>query len=266
MLKELVPTPVGTGESLSTPEMWAENFRAVGRLKERHRRSMIRDQRWFLIDKHMRSGGDILDAGCGAGEWPAFLQERGYRVTGVDYSTELVGRLKEMYPRGDWKSGSIVDLPLAASSFDGIISWGVIEHDEDGPQAALREFLRVLRPGGKLIVTVPLHDKWNERASTYLIKLWAKENLKLSRPVREVFFQYYMKESELAAFVSKAGFQVIETGKLPPALLGKALPHVYHATKGNRILSGLLHRLFAALFAWDRRWYHMIYCVAERPR
>jgi SAM-dependent methyltransferase len=265
MLKESLPTPTLDSTTASTPEMWAANFRAARRLTNRQRRAMERDRCYTLIRRYLPPGAKILDAGCGAGEWPTFLREKGYQVTGLDYSDELVARLRDMYPDGDWMQGSILDLPLPSESFDGIISWGVIEHDENGPQTALREFARILRPGGRMIVTVPLHDGWNERASNYLIRLLETQNRAAGRTTHDVFFQYYMTEADLAAFASDTPLRVLDTGRLPPALLGKALPWLYHATKSNRIVSALLHRAFAALFFWNAGWYHMIYCVAERP-
>jgi SAM-dependent methyltransferase len=265
MLKESWHIPAPEGATASTPDLWAENFRSARPLTDRRRRTLERERCYKLIQRYIPRGGSVLDAGCGAGEWAAFLREKGYRVTGLDYSAELVARLREMYPAGDWLQGSILELPVPDASFDGIISWGAIEHDEDGPETALREFARVLRPGGRMIVTVPVHDRWAEGASRHLIRLLEHQNGADRSHTREVFFQYYMTEAELSDFVSATPLRVIETGRLGPALLGKGLPRLYHATKSQRIVSALLHRAFAAMFFWNVAWYHMIYCVAERP-
>jgi ubiquinone/menaquinone biosynthesis C-methylase UbiE len=149
----------------STPEMWADNFVASGRLGLRHRLAFRADHRWRLIQQHIRRGARILDAGCGAGEWVAFLNENGFDAEGLDYSEELIGRVGRMYPKYRWKLGTVQNMPYADGSMSAVISWGVIEHDEAGPAAALADFHRVLGPGGVTIVTVPIDSDRQRRAS-----------------------------------------------------------------------------------------------------
>jgi len=79
-----------------------------------------------------------------------------YRAEGLDYSSELITRLRNTYPNRTWSEARTQSMPYADATFDAIVSWGVIEHDPNGPHQALSEFRRVLNPHGRIIVTVPV--------------------------------------------------------------------------------------------------------------
>jgi len=103
-----------------------------------------------------KPGLAVLDAGCGRGEVLHACALAGAEVAGVDYSEAAVEITRETlaeFPQADIRRGDVTDLPWDDGSFDRILFSDVIEH-LDPPQTApaLREFLRVLRPGGYLIV------------------------------------------------------------------------------------------------------------------
>lgn len=184
----------------SAPEGWADNFSKGGSIARtlayaRFKRSAC----WQEIRARITPGQRVLDAGCGTGEWVRFLSSEGIRSVGLDYSEELVARLKRDVPENEWTHGSVQSLPFPDSSMDGVISWGVIEHDESGPGAALREFYRVLKPGGWVFVTVPLDSPSHRRSS--------ERQFGMRRRDRE-FFQYFFSETELADAVRDVGFDV----------------------------------------------------------
>jgi len=51
--------------------------------------------------------------------------------------------------------------------FDAVVSYGVFEHFEDGAEKALHEHLRVLKPGGNLVITLPYHNRWDRFIGRY---------------------------------------------------------------------------------------------------
>lgn len=95
--------------------------------------------------------GTLLDAGCGGRKF-ARLFTRLDRYIGMDRPDT---RREMTYgASGVDVCGDVYRIPFAADSLDGVFSDSVLEHLED-PQAALREFHRILKPGGRLILTVP---------------------------------------------------------------------------------------------------------------
>jgi SAM-dependent methyltransferase len=113
----------------------------------------------------------ILDAGCGSGRNMVELARHG-TVTGVELSETSV-RLARARNVGEVISGSVLDMPFPADSFDLAVSLDVIEHLEDD-LGALREMRRTVTPGGSLLVTVPAypwlwsgHDEINHHHRRY---------------------------------------------------------------------------------------------------
>src|SRR5271170_14908 len=101
------------------------------------------------------AGARILDAGCGSGRNMVELARLG-TVTGVELSETSVELARER-DVGEVIAGSVLEMPFAEDSFDLAVSLDVIEHLQDD-LAALREFRRVIAPGGALLVTVPAYQ------------------------------------------------------------------------------------------------------------
>jgi SAM-dependent methyltransferase len=247
--------PVSAGATTaSTPEAWAKNFAASKKSSRWGEMRLAAGLEMQLIERYLRKGATILDAGCGFGEWAALLAKRGYRTIGVDYSSELIGRLREAHPDCEWTQADIRALPNAEASVDGVISWGVIEHDEAGPEAALREFRRILRPNGIAIVTVPIDSHAARRAGEILDRQPGREH---------AFFQYLMSPEELRAEAANAGFEVLESGTLPVAHLALVAPRLMQRLRGPafRIANLAVHYLMS----WIERYRVMHYVVLRKP-
>jgi len=109
--------------------------------------SLYRD----LILEHLRPGQRLLDAGCG--RYMKFCKDLSSTadVFGIDLESTLETDNRTA-PFG--VRGNLDVLPFASNSFDMVISRSVVEHLED-PGRVFREFCRVLRPGGKVVIITP---------------------------------------------------------------------------------------------------------------
>ncbi|MDD2892294.1 MAG: class I SAM-dependent methyltransferase [Halothiobacillaceae bacterium] len=97
--------------------------------------------------------GRLLDVGCGGGRFLRRMQKRGWQVAGTDFDEQATRRVSERYGI-ETHVGDLPQCALPAASFDAITLSQSIEHLYD-PGATLRECLRLLRPGGLLVMTTP---------------------------------------------------------------------------------------------------------------
>jgi ubiquinone/menaquinone biosynthesis C-methylase UbiE len=111
------------------------------------------------LDRLGLTRGDwLLDAGCGGGRHCFGALDRGARVSGVDLDLDSLrlarAGLRERPGVAGVLRGDVFRLPYRDGQFDRVICSEVMEHVHDYP-GAIRELVRVLRPGGTLAVTIP---------------------------------------------------------------------------------------------------------------
>ncbi|MBI9020935.1 MAG: methyltransferase domain-containing protein [Verrucomicrobia bacterium] len=118
----------------------------------------------------LQPGMQVLDIACGPGftacELAKFIGETG-RVTGVDINEELIAvahqaKASEGVENVAFSSGNVYELTLPENSFDFVYARFVFQHLEK-PQLALKNILKVLKPGGVLCV-LDIDDNWTSFA------------------------------------------------------------------------------------------------------
>lgn len=114
-----------------------------------------------------RGPGEFLDAGMGPGRLCAEMQARGFTAFGVDLSDRMVKLARARLPDASERlvQGTLTALPFPPASFDAVVATGVLEY-VDRPDEAIREISRVLRPRGRVILSIP------NQVSTYI--LWQR--------------------------------------------------------------------------------------------
>ena len=103
------------------------------------------------------AGGAVLDYGCGIGLMSMLLAKNGFTVTGVDISEQFIESAKSRFGKHPSMTFEVIDgLPLRfpEGAFDVVASSDVLEHCT-GIDDILREFKRLLRPGGLLVIETP---------------------------------------------------------------------------------------------------------------
>jgi ubiquinone/menaquinone biosynthesis C-methylase UbiE len=110
-----------------------------------------------FVDFDSLRGKDVLEVGCGSGFAVQLFAEAGAKVSAVDLTEWAVettrARLRAFGLEADVNEGDGEHLRFEDATFDLVFSWGVIHHSSDMDQA-LRELVRVCRPGGKLVLMV----------------------------------------------------------------------------------------------------------------
>ena len=112
------------------------------------------------LEKYVPFEGRVLDYGCGPGYLIRHLLQRGLACEGLDFSTGTVERVRAQFDGHPLFRGATVatqlPTPLEDASIDLLLSVEMVEHLFDEQLLpTFREFHRVLRPGGTLVVTTP---------------------------------------------------------------------------------------------------------------
>lgn len=126
--------------------------------------------------ENVRKGERILDIGCGNGILYDALAKKSIDYTGLDVSAKLLKLARTRMPaKAKFIKGSILDLPFQDNSFDWVFAFAVLHHipSKELQNQAVREIYRVLKPGGKIIISV-----WN------LYSDYAKNRFKIAEQLK----------------------------------------------------------------------------------
>lgn len=126
-------------------------------------RPRVRENKTRVL-KNIPRGATVLDVGCGNGIVYEFLDQKSIFYTGIDISSKLISiaRLRALKYKGNsrykFKIASIISLPFNNNSFSHVLCFAIMHHipSYELRDAGFKEAYRILKPGGKLCVTV-----WN---------------------------------------------------------------------------------------------------------
>jgi demethylmenaquinone methyltransferase / 2-methoxy-6-polyprenyl-1,4-benzoquinol methylase len=109
------------------------------------------DRRWrrLAAETVVRPGDAVLDACCGTGDLAIAAERAGGRVTGLDFSEQMLVRARSKSDSVEWVLGDVTALPFDEASFDAVtVGFGI--RNVPDLDVGLAELARVLRPGGRV--------------------------------------------------------------------------------------------------------------------
>jgi SAM-dependent methyltransferase len=140
-----------------------------------------------LLDRFAESvgaGAAVCDIGSGPGQIARFLQDRGLSMRGIDLSEEMIKCGRRLNPDISFERGDMLALDLPADSLAAIVSFFAIIHlSRDDAARGLQEMYRVLKPGGKLLISFHrgdgmLHrDLWYDKPVSIDVTLFQKDEM-----------------------------------------------------------------------------------------
>ncbi len=187
------------------------------------------------------SGIRVLDAGCGTGGFLRRLAAQSVpaEITGIDLSPIACALARERGSTGVVE-GSVTSLPYPDGHFSAVTSLDVIYH-LDHPSEALREFHRVLRPGGRVIINVPAY-RW----------LWSYHD-------EAVHGRHRFTRPELTRLLIETGFAEPRGTywnllPLPAIIVKRKLLNSSNESSDVRMYSPWLETGLSAAMALERAW------------
>jgi SAM-dependent methyltransferase len=144
----MATTTTTTGSAEVQGRLWGERADDWAEIQERQ----VEPAFTAALDAlEVGAGTTMLDAGCGAGMVLRLAADRGADVSGLDASEPLLAHARKRVPGARIVRGELEDLPFAAGSFDVVTGFNSFQYAAR-PAAALAEAVRVLRPGGRVLL------------------------------------------------------------------------------------------------------------------
>jgi len=118
----------------------------------------------YVMAGELATGKRVLDAACGEGYGSSYLARTAKTVTGVDISKESIAHASDRYQVDnlEFQLADVCNLPFKDNEFECIVSFETLEHLED-QSGLLKEFRRVLEPGGFLLISSPDKAVYTDR-------------------------------------------------------------------------------------------------------
>lgn len=157
-----------------------------GELFDREKRAIKR----YFTDR----GAKVLDVGCGAGRVSCALDSRGFDVTGIDISGDLIRAAQSYFAGIDFLASDAATLPFSDDSFEYVVfAYNGIDYllPERRRREALQEIRRVIRPSGVFVFSS--HNSWYTLPAVFRDPTFVKDRY-LSAKNRDRFFSRYKFE------------------------------------------------------------------------
>lgn len=168
----------------------------------------------------------ILDVGCGAGFLSNELALAGHTVTGVDLSgpSLAVAARYDSTKTVTYKVANAFELPFADASFDVLCAMDFLEHVEN-PDKVIKEFARVLKPGGKFF-----YHTFNRNFISWFVIIKLVEWLIPKTPKNMHVLRLFIKPKELKSYCQLAQMQTKELVGIRPVFSSIPISKIFSGT------------------------------------
>lgn len=159
-------------------------------------RDLFKNQKYLKdLAKELSVGAEILDIGCGSGvPIDKYLLEKGFKVTGIDISEEMVKLAKKNLPNGQYLVRDMTEIDFPESSFDAVVSFYAIFHiPREDHLPLLKKLHTLLKTNGYLLMTMGSSD-WEGTEDDF--------------HGAKMFWSHYGREKNIES-VKEAGFKII---------------------------------------------------------
>ncbi len=130
----------------------------IARMKQATARRYLKD----IARYRGRTGGLLLEIGCGHGDFLIEARREGYQLAAVEYSPSAGQTAQNRVPEAEVHIGLLEDAPFSPASFDICVLCDVIEHDRD-PLQLVQTIRTLLKPDGIIFVATPSLDSWSAK-------------------------------------------------------------------------------------------------------
>ncbi len=156
-------------------------------------------------------GERVLDLGCGHGRLINLFDGLKIDYHGLDHSGELIEAAKRRFPGHSFQVGDVRQLPYSDALFGSVWLIALLHHLPPSASAkAIKEACRVVRPSGKVIITVwqphfSWLKNWRRHGRRSFFKKWGGQSW---------LYYYFFKPEELKKLVESLGLAILEEGFL----------------------------------------------------
>jgi ubiquinone/menaquinone biosynthesis C-methylase UbiE len=166
-------------------DLWDQDWSIIGSGHYVERLQDIRNQ-WQLYEvvkfrflerlfSNGRDGSSMLECGCGSAGVSLYFARRGCHCTMVDFAPSALKLAKQNFRfhgvSGNFVRADVDTLPFKSRTYDIVMSFGLLEHFVD-PNKAVREMVRVLKPGGLFFADIVPHRFCVQTIANYCFNLW----------------------------------------------------------------------------------------------